>query len=288
MGSTPTISSTCPCWWRSPAHAGRPGLGLLHLKIRVRFSVGAPSLPLLPYMILRNGQRTSSPLLDRLVYFDERSRGYPIRTTVSGVKQRGYTWRLDIPVLDQGEEGACVGFGVSHELAARPVVVAGLTNQYARELYWDAQRNDWWEGGAYEGAVPFYEGTSVLAGVQAAQRRGHYSEYRWAFGLDDLILAVGYKGPAILGLNWYSGMFRVDPAGYIRPTGMLLGGHCILCVGVSVTRREFLLANSWGPEWSAIMWGSSVYEGYCKVTFEDMARLLEEDGEAVIPMRVRL
>jgi hypothetical protein len=239
-------------------------------------------------MLLRNGQRTSSPLLDRIVYFDERSRSFPVTATIVEKKPRGYTWRIDQEVLDQGEEGSCVGHGVAHELAARPAVVEGITHEFARELYWEAQKIDPWEGGAYLGAVPFYEGTSVLAGMKIAKNLGHYSEYRWAFGLDDLIMAVGYKGPAVLGVNWYESMFRVDQGGYIHPAGMLLGGHCILCVGVSVTRREFLLANSWGPGWSAVVWGSSVYEGYCKVTFESMARLLEEDGEAVVPTRIRL
>lgn len=238
-------------------------------------------------MILRDNQRTDSPLLDRIVQFDPRSRSFAVAETIAEPKPRGYTWALGIAVLDQGAEGACVGFGVAHELAARPAVVDGLSEQTARSIYWEAQKIDPWEGGAYPDADPFYEGTSVLAGIKVAQRLGHYSEYRWAFGLDDLIMAVGYKGPAVLGLNWYDGMFRPDTEGYIHPTGRWVGGHCILCLGVSVTRREFLLANSWGEDWSVVPWGAKAYQGYCKVTFDEMDRLLQENGEACIPIRIR-
>lgn len=236
-------------------------------------------------MLLRNGQRTNSPLLDRLTYFDERSRNFPIRSAITEKKPRGYTWDLGMSVLDQGYEGACVGFGIAHELAARPVVTPA-NSDLARSIYFAAQKIDPWEGGAYPNAVPFYEGTSVLAGIQVAQSLGHYREYRWAFGLDDLIMAVGYKGPAVLGLNWYSGMFRPDADGYIHPTGAVEGGHCITALGVSVTRREFLLANSWGPAWSMCQWGARVLAGHCKVTFEDMGFLLEQNGEACIPVRI--
>jgi hypothetical protein len=240
-------------------------------------------------MLLRGGQRTSTPILDRVPFFDERSRGYPVIEPRTVLSPRSYTWALNQTVLDQGQEGACVGFAVTHELASRPVEVKALDAKFAREkIYWEAQKIDPWAGGAYPGATPFYEGTAVLAGIKAAQKLGHYSSYRWAFGLDDLILAVGYRGPAVLGLNWYEGMFEPDAGGIIRPTGSLVGGHAIIAVGVSLSRRAFLLANSWGPDWSTIPWGTKTYRGYCRVTFADMDRLLKENGEACIPTRVTL
>jgi hypothetical protein len=236
-------------------------------------------------MQLRGGQRTTDLGFDRLPFFDARSRNYPVTAGLDTSQRRSYTWALPIPVLDQGPDGACVGFGVAHELAAKPVVVPALDADDARAIYWAAQRADEWEGGSYPGATPFYEGTSVLAGVKAAQAMGHYPEYRWAFGLDDLIWAVGWKGPAILGVNWYTDMFRPDLQGRIHPTGAWVGGHCILVNGVSLRRREFLLPNSWGPEWSSIDWNGVILRGYCKVTFEDMGLLLHENGEACIPKR---
>ncbi len=240
--------------------------------------------------LLRGGQRTNVPLLDRVPFFDERSRGFPVMG-LQGVglsPPRSYTWALGIPVLDQGSEGSCVGHGVTHELTAKPVVVKNLDHIYAVDLYHEAQRIDPWDGGSYEGATPFYEGTSVLAGIKVAQQRGHYSEYRWAFGLDDLVMGIGYAGPAVLGLPWYEGMFRPNSTGHIVPTGSVVGGHCVACLGVSVSRREFLIPNSWGTDWSNITWGATQRSGYCKITFEVMDRLLKESGEACFPIRKRL
>ena len=227
-------------------------------------------------IILKNGIITGDIRLDRIVHFDEKSKQYPIRQVVSTKKQRSYTWRC-LQNLDQGFEGACVGFGVTHELIARPSEVKDLSNQFSRNLYFEAQKIDPWDGGAYPGAIPFYEGTSVLAGVKVAQSMGYFKEYRWSFGIDDLILGVGYSGPAVMGLAWYEGMFFPDKDGYIRPTGRLAGGHCILCKGINIKQNRFLLHNSWGKDWGM--------NGTCYISIDDMNTLLNQDGEAVFFIR---
>jgi hypothetical protein len=210
--------------------------------------------------------------LDRLVNFDERSRNFPITAVIPSTKHRGYTWRCN-SYLDQGSDGACVGFGVVHELAARPSEVLYLDAQYAKtKIYWPAQRLDPWEGGDYPGADPHYEGTSVLAGVKIAQKYGWMDSYRWAFGLNDLILGVGHNGPAVLGVAWLEGMFDTDRDGYIHVTGKVQGGHCLLCKAVSVKHQRFTLHNSWGTGWGK--------GGDCYISFSDMKKLLYMEGEA--------
>lgn len=219
------------------------------------------------------------PRLDRLPQFDPASRRFRAVADIEDRKRRSYTWGIR-PRLDQGQEGACVGFGIGQELLARPAVADPMivTARYAREIiYWGAQQADEWDGGSYPGAEPQYEGTSVLAGLKTAVRLGWFDEYRWAFGLDDLILAVGYKGPAVIGTNWYTGMFSTDVDGYLRVTGDLAGGHCILVNGVSVRLRRFMLTNSWGTDWG--------FGGQCYISWEDMDRLLHEQGEAAIPAK---
>lgn len=215
------------------------------------------------------------PALGRLVHFDERSRGYPVRGLVEAKKPRTISWRCTT-YLDQGNEGACVGFACAHELAAKPIEVSVDFNM-ARGLYHDAQRVDQWEGGAYPGAKPFYEGTSVLAGLKVIQQRGYVPEYRWAFGLDDLILSVSNLGPAIIGVNWYTGMFDTDQRHFINISGRVEGGHAIMVRGVSIRKEAFVLHNSWGTKWGRY--------GQAYISFDDMARLLREDGEAAIPLR---
>lgn len=228
---------------------------------------------------LRGGHTTSDPRLDRIPEFDERSRNFPVRALLATKEPRSYTWACDY-WLDQRAEGACTGFSTTHEAGARPVVVQGLNETIAREVYHRARQLDPWEG-------EDYEGSSVLASIKAGVERGWFSEYRWAFGVDDLTLAVGYRGPAVLGVNWYSGMFRTDTNGFIHVRGEIVGGHAILCMAVKIIRNGdrsvnddksyFVLHNSWGQDWGV--------NGRAKISINDMRRLLAERGEACIPVR---
>jgi len=208
-------------------------------------------------------------VFDRLVRFDKRSRNYPIRALISATKPRSYTWRCDLN-LDQGQEGACTGFSVSHEAAARPVCVTGITNQTAQAVYRRAQQIDEWPGESYEGS-------SVLAAMKAGKELGWYEEYRWAFGEADLALAVSRKGPAVLGVNWYEGMGTPDSRGVITVTGRVMGGHAIVCNGYNVKTKMYRLHNSWGKSWGI--------NGACFISAADMARLLSEQGDACIPVK---
>lgn len=207
---------------------------------------------------------------DRLVKFDPRNRNYPVRALIAKTaKPRSYTWACPVQ-LDQGSEGACTGFGTAHEAAARPVKVPGITNEVARKVYRRARQLDEWPG-------EDYEGSSVLGAVKAATELGWYKEYRWAFGEEELALAVGYKGPAIIGVNWYEGMSTPDKDGVIHVTGKLLGGHCICVIGYNHKLRRYLLQNSWGKKWGL--------NGRCYISAADMALLLSMRGEACIPVR---
>ena len=192
---------------------------------------------------LRDGLKVRDGRLARIKLFDKKSRAFPIQAAVSGKEPRSYLWPCNT-WLDQGTEGACVGFSLAHELIAKPAVVKGIDAKFAREkIYWEAQKIDPWEGGSYPGAKPKYEGTAVLAGVKVLQKLGYIEEYRWAFGLEDLILAVGHCGPAVLGIPWYEGMFDAQSCGQLHIGGEVAGGHAILCKGVNVKRKTFTLHN---------------------------------------------
>lgn len=219
-------------------------------------------------MKLKGGFITKDPRLDRVPQFDPKSRAFPIRQLVGEKPLRSYTWSLS-RYLDQGREGACVGFSLSHELIARPAVVLGIDDGFARNIYREAQKIDEWPG-------ENYEGTSVLAGIKTLQAKGFYKEYRWAFGLRDAQLAIGYAGPGVAGLNWYEGMLRPDAKGFIHPTGSIVGGHAIIVRGISLKGEYVLLSNSWGQSWGM--------NGDCKLSFADFDRLLHEQGEFVIPV----
>lgn len=241
---------------------------------------------------LKDGSTVHDRRLDRIAAFDRRSLQFPVSEVLNADQQNIVTqlWAApdNTPVLNQGREGACVGFGTTHELLWNPVPVPGLDAAFAREkIYWVAQENDPWPGGSYTGASPIYEGTSVLYGVKAAADLGYYKEYRWATSETEMARAVSYLGPAIIGVDWYEGMFAPDSKGYIHATGDKMGGHCCLVIGVNVdtptgktTRKKnnvegyYTIHNSWGPDWGD--------NGNCKISRADMRKLLGDNGECCI------
>lgn len=234
-------------------------------------------------IVLKDGSTTEDPRLDRLVHYDARSKNYPITAALETTTPRSYTWQVPLR-LNQFSLGACVSFSWHHELAAKPVPVQGVTNTLARKRYCEMQAVDYWDGASSScgGQPPYYEGTAVIAGAKVLQSAGLIGEYRWAFSLDDLILAVGYKGPAVLGIRFYRGMMQTGAKGYLSVSGEFVGGHAICCNRVNVKERFFGLANSWGQSWGVKdAWGLG---GSCRISFDDMARLLAEDGEACIPL----
>ncbi len=117
----------------------------------------------------------------------------------------------------------------------------------------------------------------MLAGAKVVQSMGFISEYRWAFGFEDLLAAVSWKGPVVIGVNWYEGMFDTDEKGLLHPTGRVMGGHCVEVDQVSVREETVGGPNSWGLNWGV--------KGRWKMTWTEFARLLNEDGEACVPIR---
>lgn len=224
---------------------------------------------------LKGGFYTSDPRLDRIPEFDPRNLRHLSGLREQSIERIERTWEVTAN-LDQGYDGACVGFGFSHEAIAEPNPNRWLTDKDAKNNYWEAQREDEYDGGSYDGADPFYEGTSTLAGAKVFRKQGFFDEYKWTYDIDELILAVGYYGPAVIGVDWFSGMMDTDYTGFIHAKGYLAGGHCTLIYDVSPRYGFFGIWNSWGKSWGV--------GGAARITFDDMALLLET-GEACIPSK---
>lgn len=222
---------------------------------------------------------------DRVVKFDERSKSYPIRTLVATKPLRSFSWKH--LQLDQGSEGACTGFSATMEAAARPKPYFGnpdygttvdkipKINQLARMLYMRARQLDEWPG-------EDYEGSSVLGAAKAGQERGWWAEYRWALGpgperaAQDVILALGYAGPVMMGTNWYEAMSRPRGNDALVVAGEVVGGHAYLLTRYSKSRDAVWTPNSWGGE------------GQGWISRADLVRLLAEEGEACLALNRKM
>jgi hypothetical protein len=168
-------------------------------------------------------------------------------------------WRQGT-VLDQGSEGACVGFGWTAELLAKPSQpvkqpTAAVGENKALEIYRAAKAIDEWEG-------EDYSGTSVLAGAKIVKAAGYIGEYRWCFGITDVRDAVLISGPVVIGIPWYDEMYETRTSGLVNVGGTKVGGHCITLTGY----------HPYGVK------GSGFIESH------HLAALLEDGGEACVPM----
>jgi hypothetical protein len=219
-------------------------------------------------MATEHGGRT----FDWAPRFDPRSLNFRAAAGVTQMPTAGRIWHHG-PVLDQGAEGACVGFGSAGAVAAEPSSRRGVNNSYARNWYRRAQRLDEWQGEAYEG-------TSVLAGCLVGRERKLWAGFRWAKMPAELAAGIcdDTLGPAVLGVQWSPQLYDV-PATGLLPADVELDasmGHCVLLFGYvppralvtrdmqddleelglweavdAQTEASFLLVNSWSETWGA-------------------------------------
>lgn len=219
----------------------------------------------------RDGTKVRDRRCGRLERFDSRSRNFAI-SDLFKKDQHARPVRYPLPLnLDQGSEGACTGFAVTHAWACamrkKGEDISPATESLARMWYYRAQQLDPWPG-------EDYEGSSVLAAVQAAQETGHVADYRWGFSLRDLELGL-QEGPAVAGLRWHEGSASPTEDGQCRLTGDVRGGHAIVIMGVEPKWRRFLIKNSWGEKWGRF--------GDCWMAYRHMEELLGMAGEIVFP-----
>lgn len=216
-----------------------------------------------------------------------------MRTLVEGLRPRSRSWPLGVR-LDQRREGACTGFAAAHDLAAVPAPARDVTDELAREIYYEARRRDEWPG-------ENYDGSSVLGAAKAIVAMGFAGEYRWAgeggasaSAIDDVVLALGHVGGVVFGTDVTDSWYEPEPGAVVTANGPVIGGHSYFVRGVILSRdgqRRLLgrgvqlrgepllrITNSWGPGWGksgeCFMWASDAerlltglaYPGEARVT----------------------
>ncbi|WP_317201904.1 C1 family peptidase [Janthinobacterium sp.] len=178
-----------------------------------------------------------------------------------------------VPVLDQGQDGACTGFGlatVAHYLLRTRRVDAEAAAVSAYMFYDMARRYDEWAGADYEGsscrgaikgwykhgvcAAALWPRQGERIGVlsdaivrDAGQRPlGAYLRVNHK-SLVDMHAAISEAGVLYASASVHAGWQRVQADGIIAPDPSLLGGHAFAIVAYD--EHGFWMQNSWGAGW---------------------------------------
>jgi hypothetical protein len=196
-------------------------------------------------------------------------------------------WKGGRPViLDQGQEGACTGFGlaaVAHFLLQRRKVYSDKVRVSARMFYEMARRYDEWDGEDYSGSSARgamkgwhkhgvcadrlwpYKSTSML-GTLSPERAGEALQRPLGsyFRVNHRDLVAMHSAISEVGILYatasvHEGWSKVGANGVIEPSDKMLGGHAFALVGYD--ERGFWLQNSWGTTWGK--------GGFAHVSYDD-------------------
>lgn len=216
----------------------------------------------------------------RHVEHDSRSLAYALSEDLLGTS--GYVSAMhtvNAPVLDQGDVGACTGFGteacvsadpfyaaIPATVKARPTGDVNTDNQQALGLYGSATSLD-----SIKGTYPPTDtGSTGLAAAKAAQKAGLIAGYQHALSLDAALKGLGLL-PCITGVNWYEGFDNPDKNGLVKISGSVRGAHEFCVYKIDAENQLVTARQSWGQ------WGLG---GSFSFSFDTWGQLLDEQGDA--------
>lgn len=222
--------------------------------------------------VVRLEERPGRGRLGRHVEHDPRSRQYGVISASVDLKQ--VLWRRYGSILDQGDLGSCTGNALTGALMTGPLYRNrhNYGERTAVAIYKRATAIDEFDG-AYP---PDDTGSSGLAVCKAAVERRMIVEYRWAFGIQQALLAL-QNGPVITGVAWHEGFDHPDQNGRVKLAGEVRGGHEFLVRGYDPDTHTVFCDNSWSKTWGV--------SGSFVMAVSDWDQLLQQQGDVVQPLR---
>lgn len=208
----------------------------------------------------------------------------PVERTLEQYRKE---WKNKKPViLDQGQEGACTGFGlaaVANFLLQRRKVFPDTKRVSARMLYEMARRYDEWDG-------ENYSGSSARGAMKGWHKHGVCGDQQWPYksesalgtltpdrAMDALLRPLGayfrvnhqdlvamHSALAEVGILYatssvHEGWSNVGSDGIILQSDKMIGGHAFALVGYDA--KGFWLQNSWDEDWGL--------KGFAHISYDD-------------------
>lgn len=208
--------------------------------------------------------------LGRLYSEDPRDKNFPMSAAMATVPTPTSKYWVLGPKLDQGNTPRCVGYATRQLLAASPHRYK-VADPSADTIYLQAQLRDEWPG-------ENYEGTSDRGAMKYLAERNIISVYRWAQSVEEACQYILTTGPILVGSLWRRDMFTTDSKGFIRPTGVVDGGHEYVCYGYNHKTWTLSFCNSWGASWGL--------KGTFKMNRTDFEHLIADQGDMCTPSEV--
>ncbi|BCG49009.1 Cysteine protease [Citrifermentans bremense] len=189
--------------------------------------------------------------------------------------------RYEVPILDQGTEGACTGFGLAtnvNYLLRKRRVIPDTVSVSPWMLYQLARRYDEWPGENYEGssargAIKGWHKHGVCAtglcekggrlteeALKDAPKRSLGAYFR--VNHKDLVAmhsALAEVGVLFATASVHSGWENVGSDGVIKKSDTIIGGHAFAIVGYD--EDGFWIQNSWGRDWGK--------GGFARIGYDD-------------------
>ena len=179
--------------------------------------------------------------------------------------------RSRITILDQGQEGACTGFGLAAvvNLQRRLKYGPGIPLVSPRMFYEMARRFDEWTGEDYDGSSirgglrgflnsgaclekdwPYHAadaGVLTLERARAARNIVLGAYYRVQPRIADMHAAIHEAGAVYASARVHDGWFNPVDGRIVPHPPLPQGGHAFAIVGYNA--EGFWVQNSWGPSW---------------------------------------
>jgi hypothetical protein len=200
---------------------------------------------------------------------DPRNRDFPIRALLGeALPLREKVWRRG-GAYDQGQDPHCVAYEGKGKLNTAPFSAFedyDVRSRYSTDAFYaGAQANDQWPG-------TDYDGTSAQGMLAHLTQQQIVSEYRWCFGIDDVLATLSHHGPVGVGAWWRGGMWDPDSENHlVSYSGSYDGGHQFEAIGIHPDVEEVEFMNSWGTSWGD--------RGRFRMKFDQFALLLDDNAD---------